>query len=629
MSRIIDLLPTAVQHHQAGRLDVAEPIYRQILAMDPKHADALHLLGVIASQRGQFASAVEHIQRAIAQDNSQPGYYINLGNAHTALGRHEEAASAHRRAVDLQPDLAEAHCSLGNSLQAQGKLNEAVVSYGMALELKPTLAVAHSNLGTALKALGQLDDAIRCYERAVELLPNLVEAHRNLGNVLAEQGRTDDAINCYWTALQLNPNSPEICNHLGKVLLDNDDLDEATAYLRRAVELRPDYAEAHCNLGATYRWQAKFAEAIACYRRALELKPDYVEAHSNLGNAFCGLGMLADAAASFERALALKPDYVEARYCRSFLLLQKGDFEHGFPEHEWRWKTKKNPPRGFSEPPWDGKPLPPLSNLLLYAEQGFGDTFQFLRFVNLARRASGAANIVLECDRPLAKILASYSGIDQLICRGDALPTFDAHASIHSLPRLLKTRLEAIPRETPYLFSDSALAKSWGTRLAEVAGFRVGINWHGREQHALAQQRDLPLEWLTDLGKSPDVHLVSLQKGSSRSDLALSQDTKPVALLGEDMDSSSGPFMDTAAIMMNLDLVITSDTSVAHLAGALGVPVWVALSYAADWRWFLDRTDSPWYPTMQLFRQKKAGDWAGVFEEIQAALAARLHSHGA
>ncbi|HEY2411987.1 MAG TPA: tetratricopeptide repeat protein [Pirellulaceae bacterium] len=624
MSRIADLLSIAIHHHQAGRLDLAEPIYREILAVDPKPADALHLLGVIASQRGQFASAVAYIQQALAHDNTQSGYYINLGNAQTALGNHEEAANAHRRAVALQPDLAEAHCSLGNSLKAQGKMNEAVASYNLALELKPDLAVAHSNLGAALKALGQLDDAIRCYERAVELMPNLVEAHRNLGNALAVQGRTDDAIDSFWTALQLKPNCPEICNNLGQVLLEKDEWEEATAYLRRAVELKPDYAEAHCNLGAAYRWQAKFAEAIACYRRALELKPDYVEAHSNLGNALCGLGRLDEAAASFERALQIKPDHVEARYCRSFLLLQKGDFEQGFLEHEWRWKTKKNPPRGFPGPQWDGQLLPAGSTLLLYAEQGFGDTFQFIRFVKLARETSGAANIVLECDRPLARIVASYRGFDRLVCRGDALPAFDAHASIHSLPWLLQTRIETIPRDGPYLFANSELIAHWHEKLAPIPGVRVGINWHGRENHPLAQCRDLPLSLLTELSRLPELSLVSLQKGVNQSDLAQSHDTKPIALLGDDMDTASGPFMDTAAIMINVDLVITSDTSVAHLAGALGAPVWVVLPYAADWRWFLDRSDSPWYPTMRLFRQKKPGDWAGAFAEINLALRAGL-----
>ncbi len=623
MNRIDQFLPIALQHHQMGNLHLAEPIYRQILEVDPHHADSLHLLGLILSQRGQYEAAIDHISRAIAKDGKQPGYYINLGNAQSAVGKLDDAVASYRRAVTIQPDLAEAHCSLGNALKNQGKLHEAVTCYCLALELKPELAVAHSNLGAALRALGQLDDAIGCYERAVELLPELPEAHRNLGNALMDLGRLDDAVASYWEALQLKPDCPEICNNLGYALLEKgNNLEEATAYFRRAVQLRPDYAEAYSNLGAAYRQQVKLEEAVTCFGMALELVPDFIEAHSNLGNALHLQGKLDEAAASFQRALELKPDHADAHFSQSFLMLQRGDFERGWAEHEWRWKTRINPLRGFSQSEWNGKALPPGATLLVYAEQGLGDTMQFVRYVSLVKQHSPAAKIVLECDRPLASILASVHGIDRVICRGDQLPHFDTHVSVQSLPLVFGTRMETIPQGVPYLFADSSLVTGWRESLAEITGTRIGINWRGSSDHPLSQRRDLPLALFSKLAEVPGVRLISLQKGASVAELAMAGET-PIAHLGEDFDTAHGAFMDTAAVMMSLDLVITSDTSMAHLAGALGVPVWVALPYAADWRWFLDRSNSPWYPTMRLFRQQAAGEWESAFEEMKAALADR------
>jgi tetratricopeptide (TPR) repeat protein len=620
MNRIDQILPLALQHHQAGNLHLAEPIYRQILEVVPDHADSLHLLGLIFSQRGQYEAAIEHISRAITNDGKQAGYYINLGNAQSALGKLDDAVASFRRAVAIQPNLAEAHCSLGNALKHQGKLHEAVTCYCLALELKPELAVAHSNLGAVLRALGQLDNAIGCYERAVELLPELPEAHHNLGNALMELGRLDDAIASYWEALQLKPDCPEICNNLGHALLQKGNLEEATAYFGRAVQFKPGYAEAHSNLGAAYRQQAKLDEAVASYGRALELAPQFVEAHSNLGNALHLQGRLDEAAASFQRALALKPDHADAHYSQSFVMLQRGDFERGWAEHEWRWQTRSNPPRGFSQPEWDGKPLPPGTTLLVYAEQGLGDTIQFVRYMQLIGERSPATKMVLECDQPLAAILSSLYGVGQVIVRGEVLPRFDAHVSIQSLPLLFGTRMETIPRQVPYLFANPSLVEQWRESLAEIPGTRIGINWRGSSDHPLRRRRDLPLDLFSKLGEVPGLHLISLQKGASLAELGAAGET-PIAHLGEDFDTTRGAFMDTAAVMMNLDLVITSDTSIAHLAGALGVRVWVALPYPADWRWFLDRSDSPWYPTMRLFRQKAAGEWGTVFEEMKAALA--------
>jgi predicted O-linked N-acetylglucosamine transferase (SPINDLY family) len=312
MATISEALAIAIQHHQAGRLQAAEQIYRQILQAEPNHADAWHLLGVIAHQAGKHGIAVEYIGRAIGLNGSAAGFHNNLGAAYCALGRIPEAIACYRRAVELKPDYAEAHDNLGDTLKGQGKLDEAVACYRRAVELKPDLAETHRNLGLAWKEQGELDEAIACYRRAVELKPDYAEAHYNLGNALRDQGKLDEAIACYRRALELRPSYVEAHNNAGNALKDLGNLDEAIACYRRALELRPDVAEAHSNLGLVLNDQGRWDEAIACYRRALELKPDYAEAHNHLGNALKDQGNLDDAVACYRRALELKPDYAEA-----------------------------------------------------------------------------------------------------------------------------------------------------------------------------------------------------------------------------------------------------------------------------------------------------------------------------
>jgi hypothetical protein len=361
--------------------------------------------------------------------------------------------------------------------------------------------------------------------------------------------------------------------------------EEAIAACKRALELAPNYAEAHCNLGAAYHWRGDWEQAKAC----------------------------------FDRSLAIEEHSASARANRSALMLLKGDMEHGWPEYEWRWKVEGLAPRRFAQPPWRGEALEGRS-ILLHTEQGLGDTIQFIRYAELLKRRG--ATVFVECQQPLMKLLASSPDVDGLITQGDDLPQFDFQAPLLSLPAVFKTTLDTIPAPVPYLFAKPSLVSRWRDELKRVGEFRIGINWKGRSEKGPWLQRNVPLELFTPLARVPGVRLISLQKGEGRRDLAALADRTDVVDLGQDVDSAEGAFMDTAAIMKNLDLVITSDTAVPHVAGALGVAVWVVLPYVPDWRWLLERSDSPWYPTMRLFRQKVAGDWAGVFEEVGAALRA-------
>jgi tetratricopeptide (TPR) repeat protein len=426
----------------------------------------------------------------------------------------------------------------------------------------------------------------------LEIHPFHAEAHNNLGSALEALGKTQEAIASYRRALEIKPDSAIAHNNLGNALQIEGKLNEAVDCYRRALELDPAYALALCNLGLVLQWQRKLDEAIACYEQALQIEPSHAMAHFN----------------------------------RSFLWLLQGDFERGWPEYEWRWKTGRVMERGLSQPQWQGDSLGERT-ILLYAEQGLGDTFQFIRYAALVKKRNPAATVVLEVNQPLIKILERCPGIDRLVAGGDELPRFDVQCALASLPGVFQTTVETILADIPYLFADPRLVEQWRETLKTLSGYRIGINWRGRAGIGPWRQRDLPIELFAALGNIEGVRLVSLQKEDTESKVqgpksnVKAQST--ILDLGE-IDTEHGPFMDTAAIMMNLDLVITSDTSVAHLAGALGVPVWVALPLTSDWRWLMDRRDSPWYPTMRLFRQRKIGDWSEVFEEIEVALRERV-----
>jgi hypothetical protein len=365
----------------------------------------------------------------------------------------------------------------------------------------------------------------------------------------------------------------------------------------------------------------RLEEAESSYHRVLELAPEYVNAHNNLGHALYEQGRYDEAGACFRRALELNPNHAEAHGNLSHLLLLKGDFEPGWREYEWRWKSRDLRPREFEQPRWDGGPLAGKT-ILLHAEQGLGDTIQFVRYATVVK--SMGAEVLMECPLPLKSLLTSCSGIDRLIGFGEALPAFDVHAPLLSLPGIFKTTLETIPAKVSYLGADQSLVDSWRVKLAGVRGFRIGINWRGRVGVGSFVLRDVPLSCFAGLADLPGVRLISLQQGPGRQELEGADERVPIMDLGANIDQEHGAFMDTAAIMSNLDLVITSDTSIPHLAGALGVPVWLALPFVPDWRWQLMREDSPWYPTMRLFRQKRARDWEWVFEEMMAVLAEKV-----
>jgi tetratricopeptide (TPR) repeat protein len=654
VSSISETLALAFQHHQAGNLDVAEQLYQQIVQADPGQADAVHLLGTIAYRKGRFEQAVVLIGRALRLKPGAADYHTNIGLAYEASGQMDEAVRHYQQAAQIQPNSPEAHTFLGHAMLRQQRWERAMASYRHVLDVRPDWAPAHNGLGLAWEQQGQLDEAIRCFQQALRANPQFAEAHYNLGNVLRRQDKLEDAIHCYREALRLNPHLAEACNNLGATLVRQGKLADATEWYRQALRINADFADAHSGLGHALERQDRpeeaaqcyrqalrlnpssaeaplglgcalerldqLDEAIACYRQALELNPRLAEAHNNLATALQRQEKFDEALASFDQAVRLRPGYPAACWNRALLWLLQGNFERGWPEYEWRWSQPGVVRRSFRQPLWDGSPLGGRS-ILLYAEQGLGDTLQFIRFVSLVKQRGG--KVVVECQPPLLRLLAGFSEIDQLVAAGSPLPPFDVQAPLCSLGRILGISLKNILAPVPYLKADAKLAERWRHELEPMEGFKIGIAWQGNPANPEHRQRSIPLACFEPLARVKGVQLISLQKGPGTEQLQTVVGRFPVLDLGGRLDEASGAFMDTAAVMQNLDLVISSDTAIGHLAGALGVPTWLALTKVPDWRWLLGRPDSPWYPKMRLFRQKRVGDWQGVFEEMAGELKRR------
>jgi len=616
MGTIADLFDLAVRYHQSGDLRKAEPLYRQILQADPSHADAHHFLGLIAYQTGHLDGAVGLMSQALVLNPSAAVYHANLGVVFQAQGRPQEAQASFAQALRLNPDLADTHNNLGNVLQEQGKLDEASACYRQALRLNPDHASGHYNLANALKDQGQLDEAVTSYRQALRIDPHHVDAHNNLGVAFKALGRLDEAVACYQQALGLNPNHVDARNNLGNIFKDQDRLDEAVACYREVLRLNPQYVDALSNLGLALKEQGQLAEAVACCRRALGLNPRHANAHNNLGLALMDQGQLGEAGACFDQALRLRPQDAGPRWNWALLRLLQGNFEQGWADYESRWSQPGLVPRSWPRPRWDGLPLEGKT-ILVHAEQGLGDTLQFIRYAPLVKRRGGT--VLVECQPALVTLLSRCPGIDRVLPEGTPLPDFDVQVPLLSLPGLFGTNLSCVPADVPYLFADNRLVERWRRELAGFGtAFRIGLVWQGNPTVRGDRQRSVPLIQFAPLACLEGVRLFSLQVGPGAKQLVHTGERLGVVDLGSRFDRSS--LEDVAAVLKNLDLVISSCTAIPHLAGALGVPVWLALAFVPDWRWLLEREDSPWYPHHRLFRQRRPGDWDEVFKRIAAEL---------
>lgn len=617
MATTTELLAQGRQCHQAGDLRKAEAIYRQAIGQDLSCLEGRQLLAMLCQSQGRLDEAAAEYQQTLKLAPGDASIHNSLGICQAMRQDREAAAASFRRAIEIKPDFAHAHSNLGNIYKELGRLPQAVECYQRAVLLKPDFAEAHNNLGNLLRELKNLDAAASCCREAVRLKPDFADAQNNLGAVLVDQGRREEAEPCFRRAIALKPFFAEAHNNLGNLLRDARRHDEAIFQLREAVRQRPEFAEAHAGLAMALLDRGSLEEALDRCRRAVELRPDRADSYVTLGFIHSELGQREAALAAYQQALELEPDNADAHKNRSLIGLLEGKLAEGFAEYEWRWKCPELPERPFPQPLWGGSPLAGRT-ILLHAEQGLGDTIQFIRYAPLVRDRGG--KVVVVCQPPLVSLLASCQGIERIVAQGEPLPAFDVHAPLASLPRIFGTTLENVPANIPYLAADERLAERWRQELASHGEFKVGIAWQGSPKYRWDAKRSLPLASFEPLARVPGVRLYSLQKGAGSEQLGGLAGRFDVVDLGKRLDEATGPFLDTAAVIKQLDLVITSDTSIPHLAGALGVPVWLALSFVPDWRWLVDRDDSPWYPSLRLFRQPSRGDWQSVFRRMAEEL---------
>ncbi len=477
-------------------------------------------------------------------------------------------------------------------------------------------SLSHNDRGVALKRAGRFEEAIDAYRRAIALDPNHAAAHNNLGNALSNVGQMESAIEAYRRAIELKPEYAEAYNNLATVLTNLDRPGEAIAACQTALKFRPDLAEIHNSLGAALAADGQFDKAIDAHRAAIALKPAYAEAHINLCIASCYAGHGLAALPHGRRAIELQPNLAKLHSNFSMILLALGQYEQGWIEHEWRWKvSSKFSPRPFAQPQWFGEPIAGKT-ILLHAEQGFGDTIQFVRYAPLV--ADLGAKVILECRPELIRLLADIPGISAILPTGDALPDFDIHCPLMSLPLAFRTTLESIPSPIP-VPPRSGLRRAQSSRRPEGAhspGPQIGLVWAGRPTHSNDTHRSMHLAHFAPLASLPHITFHSLQKGPTQSQLEF----PPTGLRIIDHAAELSDFVDAAALIARLDLVISVDTAVAHLAGSLGKPVWLLLPFVPDWRWMRDRSDSLWYPTMRIFRQPRFRDWSAVVEQVKDSL---------
>jgi len=484
---------------------------------------------------------------------------------------------------------------------------------------KTSEAEALEREGLLASQRGDYQAALRALSQAVALNPSECGYHNELGNALQRMGRFADSILCYQEALRQDPRSAEVYNSLGGALVHLERYPEALSSFLRAAEIKPEYAEPYNNVGNVLQAQGQLPDAVSCYREALRWRPDCAEAWHNAGKAFEVGRCLEDALACYEEALRLRPDFPEAHISRAMTWLLAGNFEQGWTEYEWRWKGGESPGREFTKPLWDGSPLKGKP-VLLHAEQGLGDTLQFLRYAPLVRQRG--AKVVVECQPRLAGLVETTEGVDRVVAAGSRLPSFQAQLPLLSLPGIFGTTLDSIPEPARFRV-DRARVEGWRKRLSGQGSWKVGITWAGNPVHRNNPYRDRSagLAQFAPLARHAKLALFSLQRGGEAAQLS----SPPPGLKIDPLEEESMEAIDTAAAILNLDLVITVDSMVAHLAASLGKPVWVLLPFAAEWRWLLDREDSPWYPTMRLFRQPRPGEWRAVLERVTEVLPDAFH----
>ena len=626
---IEDKLRQAISLYQSDQLQQAEQICQQILRSYPQHAEAFHLLGIIAYQVGENKVAIGLITQAIEIDSNKYMFFNSLGSVLQGQGRLEESIQAFNQALKIQPQFAEAYYNKGNTLQVQGKLEEAIDAYQQAIHIQPDDAEAYSNLGVVLKEKGRLEESIQACQKALEIRPNYADAYTNLGVALRQQGRLEESIQAYQQAIHTQPNHPEAYNNLGVALEQQGRLEESMQACQKALEIRPNYADAYTNLGVVLEQQGRLEESIQACQQAIRIQPNHPKMHNNLGLVLKEQRKLEESVDAYQQAIHIQSDYAEAHVNFGIILLLKGNLFRGWEKYEWRWKCSNFPSekRNFPQPSWGGTHLNGKS-ILVWTEQGIGDEIMFTSI--LPTLSQMTEKIIVECNLRLVPLFQRSFPQIQFFSRQN-LPqphlldkNIDYQIPMGSLGQWLRTDEDSFKQsKQPYLIACANRSAKIRKKYQQLAKGRmlVGISWKStgiNQRRALLKSTVLE-DWVSILPQQ-DCYFINLQYGDVKEELEqFQQQTDLMIYQDEEVDLLQN-LDDFAAQVSALDLVISTSNTTVHMAGALGKQVWTLLSYVPDWRWMLEREDTPWYPSMRLFRQSETGDWSGVFAQVRSKL---------
>jgi len=605
---------------QSGNIEAAVAVVDNGIARNPEAADLQYLSGNLKLHRGQLEAAIAAYGRALASDPAHAEAHYNCGGALQIANRPTEALAHFEMALRTRPEYPVALVHRGGVLLQLGRTLEALASFDDALKFDPGMPEALNDRGAALAKLGRPGEALVSYDRALQTHPDLTAAWINKGKVLRELKRPQEALVSFERALQVAPDDADLLNNFGLLLRDLKRSTEALDAIDKAVRNKPDFAEAINNRGLVLQELYRPEEALVEYDRSLALKADLADTHANRGNVLQELERHEEALAAYQRALEIRPRYEAIYFNESLSRLVLGDLLGGWPKYEWRWQASSAipPARKLTEPMWQGEEPLAGKTLLLYAEQGLGDTIQFVRYAKTL--SDRGAKVLLRVQAPLVPLLKCLTGVERLLAADEPPPRFDYHCPLLSLPLALRTTLETIPAADAYIrpagprFAEQL--EAWQARLGAKDKPRIGLVWSGNAHHKNDRNRSIPLRDFARM-VSAKARFVSLQNEIREADAAVLAQRGDIAWFG----AALVDFAETAALVARLDLVISVDTSVAHLAAAMGKPVWLLLPVNPDWRWLLEREDSPWYPTMRLFRQSRRGDWSDVMVRVEQEIA--------
>ena len=655
---ISEKINSAFKNFQEGHIEQAEKDCLEILALQPENSEILHLLGVTYYHLGAHERAVEYLKKAIEIEDQNADVFYDLGNVLQDQGKINESLEMYQKALEIEPEHPDCHNNIGMVLHDLGQIDKAIEHYQKAIEINPQSAIIHNNIALAYEDNNESQKAIAHYGRAIQIDPNYADAHINIGNVFMKEDNPDTAYAYYFKAVQLNPNlvegyvgmtrilirksrfaeaipllsrilmsypdSAETHNDLGNALSALWQLGEAIPHLERALQINPDFAEAHSNFGSALSKMGKLGEAMEHLNKALRIKPDFIDAIINLGYVYKEKGKFGEAMTCYKKALGLDPENADAHFGLGVVELSTGRFREGWEEYEWRLRLRDAEVRNLPLPFWDGSSLQG-KKLFVYPEERVGDEIMFASC--LSDVISQSDLCIAECDERLVPLYERSFPKVRIVRRlygkeyPDDLPPADMRIPVGSLARVLRPDIRSFPRQKRYLVPDGKKLEEWKSRYgAAGGGVKVGISWRGGSRPDEIRTRSATLEQWAALFAVPGVHFINLQYGDCREELKKTEEHCGVKILDWEGGDPLKDLDGFAAKVAALDFVVSVDNPTVHMAGALGVPVWVLLPHVCDWRWLQNCEDSPWYESLRLFRQEKPGEWEGLFERVLNAL---------